>query len=111
MAGGHRVGQHPRFELGGLWGMPGGGGFGEGIFWLVGFGVCYMTVISGSQRLSSGGLRLLNVSWNLLVLWTKASNGLIPFGSARSVMRFLAFHSSLSFSRLRCLAWAGQKIR
>ena len=82
-----------------------------GRFWLVGFGVFYMTVVSGSQHLSSGGLRLPNVSWNLLVAWVKASSSLIPFGSARSVVRFLAFHLSLSFSRLWCLAWAGQKIR
>ena len=38
MAGGHRVDRHPRFELGGLWGTPGGGGFGEGIFGWLGLG-------------------------------------------------------------------------
>ena len=70
-----------------------------------------MTVINGSQCLLAGGLRLPNVSWNLLVVWAKAINGLISFGSARSVVRFLAFHLSLLFSRLQCFAWAGQKIR
>ena len=38
MVGGHRIDQHPRFELDGLWGVPDGDGFGEGVFGWSGLG-------------------------------------------------------------------------